>query len=122
MDSSRPGATELKGAFEAGWITVQVAADVNAVAELIRLLDPGEAEAIVLAEEQHARFLLIEAARGRRVARRRGISVAGVAGVLLVAKAHGELAAVGPVLEDLSGIGYRLSPRLIRAVLERAGE
>ena len=46
----------------------------------------------------------------------------GVAGVLLAAKSHGELAAVAPILEDLSRIGYRLSPRLIGAVLERADE
>ncbi len=122
IDSDRPGAIVLARAFEAGWITVRVAADSNAVAELTQLLDPGEAEAIVLAEEQHARFLLIDDARGRRIARRRGIPVVGVAGVLLAAKSHGELAAVAPILEDLSRIGYRLSPRLIGAVLERADE
>ena len=122
MDSDRPGAIVLARAFEAGWITVRVAADANAVGELAKLLDPGEAEAIVLAEEQHARFLLIDDARGRRIARRRRIPVVGVAGVLLAVKSHGELAAVGPILEDLSRIGYRLSQRLIAAVLERAGE
>jgi len=52
---------------------------------MTQLLDPGEAEAIVLAEEQHARFLLIDDAKGRRVASRHGISVVGVAGVLLAA-------------------------------------
>ena len=122
MDSDRPGATELKRAFEAGWFTVRLAAHANAVAELTQLLDPGEAEAIVLAEEQQARFLLIDDDRGRRIARRRGISVVGVAGVLLAAKSLGELAAVGPILENLSRIGYRLSPQLVGAVLERAGE
>ena len=38
----------------------------------------------------------------RRVARRLGIPVAGVAGVLLVAKSRGTLAAIAPVLEELS--------------------
>jgi len=90
--------------------------------ELTQLLDPGEAKAIVLAEKQYVRFLLIDDARGRRIAHRRGISVVGLAGVLLAAKFIGELAAVGPILENLSRIGYRLSPRLVGAALERAGE
>ena len=120
--SGRPGATVLAGAFEAGWISVQLATDPNAVSELARLVDPGEAEAIVLADQREARFLLIDDAKGRRVARRRGIPVVGVAGVLLAAKSRGELAAVGPILEEMTRAGYRLSPQLVAGVLARAGE
>ena len=90
--------------------------------ELDQLLGPGEAEAIALAEQEDTRFLLIDDARGRRMARARGIPVVGVAGVLLVAKSHGELAAVGPVLDRLSDAGYRLSPQLVAATLDRADE
>ena len=82
----------------------------------------GESEAILLAEQVGARFLLIDDARGRRIARGRGIPVVGVAGVLLSAKSRGVLAKVRPVLDTLSEVGYRLSPRLVAAVLERAGE
>ena len=120
--SGRPGAIVLARAFEAGWIEVQAVLDSQAVSELSRLLDPGEAEAIVLAEQENARFLLIDDARERSVARRRGVAVVGVAGVLLAAKSRGTLAAVGPLLEELSRIGYRLSAELVAAVLERAGE
>ena len=122
MDSGRPGARTLARAFEAGWMTVQPATDTSLVSELSQLLGPGEAEAIALAEQEDAQFLLIDDARGRRVARHRGISVVGVAGVLLAAKIRGELDAVGPDLEELSRVGYRLSSRLIAGVLARAGE
>ena len=58
----------------------------------------------------------------RRTARSRGIPVVGVAGVLLAAKSRGELSVVGPVLDRLSSVGYRLSPRLVAGTLLRAHE
>ena len=122
LDSDRPGAKVLAKAFDSGWIKAQRVIDTVAVSELTQLLDPGESEAIILAEQENARFLLIDDARGRRVARERGVSVVGVAGVLLGAKSQGAITAVSPVLEDLSRAGYRLSPGLVAAVLERAGE
>jgi len=122
LDSARPGAKVLAKAFDVGWINTQRVLDAVAVSELTQLLGPGESEAIILAEQESARFLLIDDARGRRVARERGVSVVGVAGVLLAAKSRGAIAAVGPVLDDLSRVGYRLSPGLVAAVLERSAE
>ena len=122
VDSNRPGAKVLAGAFAAGWIVVEVVLDSSARLELDQLLGPGEAEAIALAQQEGARFLLVDDARGRRTARARKIPVVGLAGVLLVAKSRGELAAVGPVLDRLSDAGYRLSPRLVAATLDRADE
>ena len=119
---NRPGARVLAGAFDAGWLTVEALTDSALDGALARLLGPGEAEAIALAEQADARFLLVDDARGRRVARSREIPVVGVAGVLLAGKLRGEVAAVGPILETLSNAGYRLSPRLITRVLARAGE
>ena len=122
LDSDRPGARVLAGAFNAGWITIETVMDSVLGRELARLLGPGETEAITLAEQEDARFLLVDDARGRRIARSREISVVGVASVILAAKSRGEVAAVGPILEALSNTGYRLSPRLIAGVLARAGE
>ena len=122
IDSGKPGATVLADAFAAEWISVKPVLDEEAVSSISRLLDPGESEAIVLAEQETARFLLIDDARGRRIARARGIAVVGVAGVLPSAKSRGAVAEVRPVLEALSQVGYRLSPRLFAAVLQRAGE
>ena len=94
----------------------------DAVSEVARHLDRGEAEAIGLAEQRSARFLLIDDAKGRRIARQRGVRVVGVAGVLLAAKSQDALGVVAPVLDTLSRAGYRLSPRLVASVLTRADE
>jgi predicted nucleic acid-binding protein len=122
IDSNRPGAKALVGVFAAGWADVVAVTDASVRLELDQLLGPGEAEAIALAEQEDTRFLLIDDARGRRTARSRGIPVVGVAGVLLAAKSRGELSAVGPVLDRLSSVGYRLSPRLVAGTLLRARE
>ncbi|MYJ74841.1 MAG: DUF3368 domain-containing protein [Gammaproteobacteria bacterium] len=68
------------------------------------------------------RILLIDDAKGRDVARRAGIPLVGLAGVLLAAKSKGLLVAVNPVLEDLVGVGYRLSRQLIDGIRRRANE
>lgn len=122
IGSDRPGARVLAKAFAEGWIGVRALVDPGAGRELARFLGPGEAEAIALAEQENARFLVIDDAGGRRIARRRGVHVVGVAGVLLVGKSRGAIAAVGPILDALSKAGYRLSPRLVAGVLAKAGE
>ena len=122
IDSGHPGANVLSAAFKERWITVQRSRDLVVATELTGLLDPGEAQAIALAEQWAARFLLIDDAKGRKLAHRRGVPVIGVAGVLLAAKSKGILALVAPVLGDLSSAGYRLSSRLLDGVLSQAGE
>jgi uncharacterized protein len=47
----------------APWLTVAVAANPNRVQELRKDLDPGEAEAIVLAVERQADLLLVDERR-----------------------------------------------------------
>lgn len=122
IDSGRPGAKALGVALNEGWLTVKAPEALDKITALARILDPGEAEAIVLSEELDARFLLIDDYKGRRIARRRRLRITGVAGVLLAAKSRREIPAVRPDLEALSHAGYRLSPALFAAVLAKAGE
>ena len=123
IDSNRPGAKVLAGVFAAGWIAVETVMDASVRVELDQLLGPRRSGGDRARRAgRHPLPLLIDDARGRRTARARGIPVVGVVGVLLVAKSRGELAAVGPVLDRLSDAGYRLSPRLVAATLDRADE
>ena len=122
IESGHPDAAVLVAALRTNRIVVQSSTQPEVIADLARVLDPGEAEAIALAEQQSPRFLLIDEAKGRRIARQRGIPVVGVAGVLIAAKSEGALAAVGPVLSELSACGYRLAPRLVASVPAEAHE
>src|SRR5216683_1746049 len=68
------------------WTRVVAARDQNEVAVLREQLDPGEAEAIVVAAELGAELLLVDQKRGRRIAIDRGLEVTGLLGVLAEAK------------------------------------
>jgi uncharacterized protein len=124
VDSARPGTRTRSAAFAEGAIHPRPLAEglEDELARLSRVLDPGEASAILLTEQLQARFLLIDERRGRQVARARGLRVVGVAGVLLVAKRAELLASVGVALAELSRHQYRLSDALVPEVLRLAGE
>jgi predicted nucleic acid-binding protein len=124
LDSDRPGARVLSEALAVGLIQARVLPG-HCEADMARLslvLDAGESAAILLAQELPCRFLLIDERRGRAIARRRGIPVAGLAGVLLAAKRRGLLESVQPLLMELARQGYRLSDALVLKVLRLAGE
>jgi hypothetical protein len=85
LGSGRPGARQSAEALDQGWLQVQKpsAGSVQALSELMLVLDPGEAEAILLAEEVNCKFLLIDERKGRAIANRRGVPVVGIAGRLV---------------------------------------
>ena len=122
--SGRPGARQSAEALEQGWLQVQElsAGSAQALSDLMLVLDPGEAEAILLAEEMNCRFLLIDERKGRAIANRRGVPVVGIAGVLLAAKKRGLIDAVMPFLQNLEQAGYRMSVGLTKEIARLAGE
>lgn len=105
------------------WLRVETARDIRHVAELERVLDRGEAEAIVLALSRPDARLLIDEKRGRKVARRLGLRVTGTAGILLAAKTAGLIPAVRPVLDALrQEHSFRLDDTLYAQTVAEAGE
>lgn len=109
------------GAFE--WLVVGVASDRRRVEALCADLDPGEAEAIVLAIERRADVLLIDERRGRRTASSAGLTVTGLIGVVAQAKRTGVIEMAKPILDELIRTGrFWVGPRLYAEVLAQLGE
>jgi len=84
-------------------------------------LGPGEQQAIVLAHSLGAPLLMDERL-GRAAARRLGVRVTGVVGVLVRAKEDGFIPKVRPVLEEIRQEGYWLSDTLLDAAAKLARE
>jgi predicted nucleic acid-binding protein len=83
------------------WLIVATPKDQDRVRALRGDLDPGEAEAIVLAIELHADLLLVDERRGRRIAASLGLQITGLLGVLADAKQAGLIDRIKPVLDEL---------------------
>ena len=117
--AGRPGEEELRQAAFVGRRTVS---NTSAVTMLMTTLDEGEAETLVLATELGITKVFVDDLRGRKIAQSLGLQAVGVAGFLLFGKKKGKIRAVRPLLLQLLQKGFRLSSRLINAVLEEAGE
>ncbi len=83
------------------------------VLERDRNLDPGEANAIILALELNATQLLIDERLGRNEAKRQGLRIIGIIGILLAAKRQNLIPEVRSVMEALiQQANFRISPQL----------
>jgi predicted nucleic acid-binding protein len=67
-------------------------------------------------------LVLLDDAAARAEARASGITITGTAGILLVARRRKLIRAVRPCFEKLIAAGFRMSPGVIKAILEEAGE
>jgi predicted nucleic acid-binding protein len=108
---------------EASWLEIQTVQNTDLVNELCQFLDEGESEAIALAVEIEADYLLIDERKGSQKAVELGVSTIGLLRVILELKEKGVIPLVKPVLDDLRGTGgFWVGQRLYDHILEVAGE
>jgi predicted nucleic acid-binding protein len=84
-------------------------------------LDSGEQQAVALAYERKV-VLVIDERLGRTAARRLGLTITGVIGVLIRAKEAGLIQAVCPLLNEACQQGYWLSDEALDVAAKLAGE
>lgn len=102
--AGRPGAAEVA---EAEWIETVSIKDYLALRTLKLTLGAGESEAIVLASEQAADFIILDDWRARRVALELDLPVVGTVAILDKAVEKGLLLDLPTSLEDLRRVGFR---------------
>lgn len=115
-----PGRDALRRTIEAGGLVVRC--DDGGTPELPEL-DEGEAACIRVAlRHSGPALILMDERAGRAVAAEHGISVAGTAAVIGMAKQHGLIPSAHAAFEELLRGDFRLSGEVIQTVLERVGE
>ena len=120
--TGRYPATEapIRQALTAGWLqTVAIATTEPALPDL----DEGEASSIRLALSRNGpALLLIDERSGRAVAQDLGLSVAGTAAVIGMARQRDLITSARQVFADLHASDFRIAPAVIKAVLDRCGD
>lgn len=103
------------------WITLR-SVQVPEVLTLITDLGAGEAQVPALALEAPGSLAILDDRLARAVAQMRRIRLTGTAGVLLKAKQEGHLAAVAPLLDQMTQMGFRLTDTIRAMILSLAQE
>jgi predicted nucleic acid-binding protein len=113
----------IEEALQLGWLAVRNIPEGVPLQLLSAQLHPGEAEAIVLALDISADWILLDETDGRAVAARAGLRVTGILGILLRAKQRGEIPYLRPELDSLrTRARFFVGSRLEQEVLRSAGE
>jgi predicted nucleic acid-binding protein len=105
------------------WIDVDEIKDLGLYKMLRADLDHGESEAIALYFEKDMELLLLDDGEARKIAESFEMTIAGTAGLLLLAKRKGLISSVRPEIEKLEKEGaFRLSESVKELLLKEAKE
>jgi predicted nucleic acid-binding protein len=108
--AGKPGAQALA---QATWLQVVPSPPSSAIAPLLTGLDAGEMAVLLLAQQIHPDWVVIDERQARRIAFALGLPVKGTLGILLAAVLAGLLTRQEALqdLQRLLSVGIRISPR-----------
>ncbi len=116
--TTRPEVKKIRERFA----SVVTEADPILAAAYRLQVDSGEAEALALAARHPQSILLMDDAKGRRLALVSGFRVMGTLGLFVRAKRSGQILEVKPYLDRLQQNGLFVSPALLAQVLKASAE
>lgn len=118
-----PGDLTVVDVSDWEWMLVRVPANAARVAQLRGKLDVGESEALALAEECRADWVLIDELAGRSAAKDSGLPVMGTLGVILKAHEQQLCGNVRSLLDRLQNEArFFIAPKLREHLLRQVGE
>jgi len=112
------GVQELESAT---WIEIVEIEDSSKVS-LLHELDRGEAEVIILAQEQRADEVIIDEKVVRMQARVLELQVVGSLGLLLRSKKRGFIYEIRPLIDKILEGGIHIHENIVQGILHEAGE
>jgi hypothetical protein len=104
------------------WLRIQTPSVPPPASLVRRRLGDGEWEALALAIELKADWIILDDLPARRSAEATGLKVIGTLGTLLTAKRTGLLKSIRPELDALLRTSFFLGPQLYDELLKAAGE
>ena len=104
------------------WIIVSQNYDPKQVKVLELELDVGEASAIALGLNTPNSTLILDETKGRKVAKRLGLTVTGTIGIIVKAKNQGFIKSGKEILNSLERHGFWLSQKLKAEVIRQMNE
>ncbi|MEL7006469.1 MAG: UPF0175 family protein [Bacteroidota bacterium] len=97
---------QAKAFAELSWLVVKSPTNQMLILQLESSLDLGEAEAIALALEFGADYLLMDEYMGRKIAAKYDLQLVGVLGILILAKKKKIISFMRPIIQDLRDVGF----------------
>ena len=104
------------------WLRIQAPSILPPAPLLRRRLGAGERDALALAIELRADWIILDDLPARRSALATGLNVIGTLGMLVTAKRTSLLTSIRPELDALLRTSFFLSPQLYNELLQAAGE
>ena len=121
IEEDLPGSNDIRNAISVGWLKVKKVFDKSKVRILSFELDKGESEAIALALQVKADWILVDEREARRICRQLGLRVTGVLGIILKAWKNGKISSLEDILKELiNKAGFRVSNELYQSILKES--